>query len=194
MDRRSFLASVSVGLAVTTGGCIADGRVALDFSEEVTVRPRMGWWKKLPDVGGNGALSLSVRADQQFDVYYFADASSFNQYRLYIFNQRNDASTTADASSSATRTGTATPAMTEAQQSAQLNGDDISKTAVPVEGGEKYEVQIPGDGGRKSVETSGKHYLVVDHSSYGVGVKVERYQEPLSPFVDLQVIDEDSLI
>lgn len=201
MNRRAFLSSLGVGTVAVTSGCVADGRVALDVSEEVTVEPLDGWWEELPDVEGNGALSLDIRADQRFDVYYFTSKAEFNRYKIYVYNTAPaDAPTTDETATNGTATnGTATQttdnATTDRRGTSVPTGhEEVSQAAVPRGGGDKYEVQVPNDGGRKSVETEGEHYLVVDHSNYGSGVQVERFQDPLRPFVDLKVIDEDSII
>jgi len=199
MRRRAFLASFGAGVAATTGGCVADGRVALEITKEMTIKPLTAWWEELPNVGGNGALSLTARADQQFDVYYFTEEAAFSQYRLYIYNRaQTDGATTngttAESTENTTTTGGNTTAATTGDSSMPAGHDDISQAAVPKGDSDKYEVQIPDDGGRKTIETEGAHYLAIDHSNYGAGVEVERFQDPLSPFIDLKVIDEESII
>ncbi len=198
MRRRAFLASLGAGVAATTGGCVADGRVAREIAKEVRIEPLTAWWEELPSVGGNGALSLTVRADQQFDVYYFTDKSTFSQYRLYIYNRaQTDGATTNDTTAESTGNTTTTGGNTTAatsDSSMPAGHDDISQAAVPKGDSDKYEVQVPDDGGRRSIETEGAHYLAIDHSNYGAGVEVKRFQDPLSPFIDLKVIDEESII
>ena len=168
MHRRAVLKSLSVGLVAATGGCIANGRVAMDKSQSVTVEPEDGWWSELPDVGGNGALSFTVRADQQFDVYYFQGESPLNSYKNYLY--KDDDSKMPDGH------------------------DDISQAAVPKSGSDEYEVKVPNDGGRESIDTEGTHFFVIDHSNYGKGVRVEEFGEPLDAFVDLKIIEQTSVI
>jgi hypothetical protein len=168
MHRRAVLRALSLGVVAAMGGCIANGRIAMDKSEGVTVEPQDGWWSELPSVGGDGALSFTVRADQRFDVYYFQSESAFNSYKNYLY---------------------------KGDDSEMPSGhDDISQASVPKSGGEKYEVKVPNNGGRESIDTEGTHYFVVDHSNYGSGVRVKEFGEPLDAFVDLKVIEQNSPI
>jgi hypothetical protein len=168
MHRRAALKTLSVGLVAATGGCVANGRVVMDKSQSVTVEPEDGWWSELPDVGEDGALSVTVRADQRFDVYYFQSEDTFTSYKNYLY--KGDDSNTPSGH------------------------DEISQAAVPKSGSDKYEVKVPNDGARKSIDTEGKHFFVVDHSNYGDGVRVEEFGEPLDAFVDLKVIKQTSPI
>jgi hypothetical protein len=163
MNRRSVL-SLLAGATLGTGGCITGGRVAMERNTTVTIQPERGWWASLPDVGGNGALSVTIRAEQPFDVYYFTSQETFDHYRTYVQGGEPEA----------------TP----------RGHRDISQAALSR--GEEYGVKIPADGGRKGIDTSGEHFFVVDHSNYGTGVPVERYGDPLQAFVDLRVIDKGS--
>lgn len=189
MDRRTYLSSLSAGTVAAVAGCVADGRVALEISEGVTVDPLNGWSKKLPDVEGDGALSLTIRADQRFDIYYFTSDDTFEQYKNYVYQRE---ATTPEGEGTATATANATAANTPS--SMPSGHDDVSQAAVPKSDSEKYEVQVPDDGGRKSIETTGAHYFVVDHSNYGNGVRVDRFGDPLDAFIDLKVIDKRSLL
>lgn len=165
MHRRVFLSSLAVG-AVGVSGCITGGRVVLERNKSITVRPERGWWVSLPDIGGNGAISCTVRAGQPFDVYYFTSADSFGTYKTYV--QGGD------------------------PQEMPGGDRDLGQAAVRRDG--KYGVKIPENGGRKHLDTEGDHYFVVDHSNYGSGVPVEEYGDPLDAFVDLQIIDRQSPI
>jgi len=168
MHRRAVLKSLSVGVVAATGGCVAGGRVAMDKSESVTVEPKDGWWSKLPDVNGDGALSFTVRADQRFDVYYFQSEEAFTSYKTYLYKD---------------------------DDSEMPSGhDEISQAAVPKSDSDKYEVQVPDDGGRKSIDTEGAHFFVVDHSNYGDGIRIEEFGEPLDAFVDLKLVEKTSPI
>lgn len=183
MERRRFLSTVGTGVVVAASGCIGDGRVLMDKSESVTVKPLDGWWEKLPEVGGDGALSVTVRADQKFQVFYFTSKGPLEQYTEYVGDDRG---------TETRREGTASATATARRQGSMPSGHgDISQAAVPVEDSNKYEVQVPDDGGRKSIDTDGNHYFVVDHSNYGM-VPVEQFQEPLDAFVDLKVIESTS--
>jgi hypothetical protein len=162
MDRRAFLSTLAAGGVVGASGCVGGGRVVLERKRSVTVRPGRGWWEQLPAVDGNGALTLTVRADQPFDVYYFPDADDFAQYEAYVSGDEPDA-------------------MPSGHQS-------LSQTAV--QQGNEYGVVEPDNGGRRSISPDDDHYLVVDHSNYGQGVPVDEHGEPLQAFVDLEVINK----
>ena len=166
MDRRSFLLSLGAGAVVGTSGCVGGGRVVLERNKTVTVQPEMGWWLKLPDVGGNGALTFTVSAAQPFDIYYFTDTRSFEHYETYV--KGGD------------------------PEEMPPGHRKLSQGAVERDG--EYGVEEPADGGRRSISTTGDHYFVVDHSNYGAGVPVDQYGDSLRAFVDLKVIDEQSPI
>ena len=168
MHRRAVLRSLSAGVVAAAGGCIANGRVAMDKSESVNIEPMDGWWTELPDVKGSGALSFTVRANQKFDVYYFQTEQNFTHYKNYLY--KDDDSKTPSGH------------------------QKISRAAVPKGDSDKYEVKVPDDGGRESIDTEGTHFFVVDHSNYGQGVRVEKFEEPLDAFVDLKVINKTSPI
>jgi hypothetical protein len=168
MHRRAVLKSLSAGVVAATGGCVASGRVAMEESQSVTVEPQDGWWEELPDIAGDGALSFTIRADQRFDVYYFQSKSAFDHYKNYLY--KDDDSKTPSGH------------------------DEISQAAVPKADSEKFEVKVPDDGGRQSIDTEGTHFLVVDHSNYGDGIRVEEFGDSLSAFVDLKVIENTSPI
>lgn len=166
MERRSFLATVLAGSVGATAGCIGGGRVELEINKSLTaINPEMGWWKKLPDVEGNGALDFLVRAERPFEVFYFPSEDAFSHYETYV------------------KGGT---------PSKKPRGDrDISRVATEHDG--KYVAEVPKDGSRKSIDTEGTHYFVVDHSNYGL-VPVDQYGKNLDPFVNLKVIKEQSPI
>ncbi len=166
MNRRSFLSTLAAGSVVATGGCIGGGRVVLERNKTVSVQPGMGWWVKLPSVGGNGALSFVTRASQPFDVYYFTDATGFEHYETYV----------------------------KGGEPAEMPPGHKKLSQAAVERDGDYGVKEPEDGGRYSISTEGDHYFVVDHSNYGSGVPVDEYGEALSVFVDLKVIKEQSPI
>lgn len=162
MNRRSFLVSAATGAAVGTAGCVSRGRVVLKRTRTVTVEPEMGWWVELPDVSGNGALFINIRAAQPFDVYYFTDSETFDRYRTYVGGDEPD--------------------------SMPSGHPEISQTAI--KRGHEYGVTEPEEGNRRSISTEGEHYFVVDHSNYGMGVPVDTHGDPLNAFVDLKIIDE----
>jgi len=168
MERRAVLRSLGVGVVAATGGCVANGRVAVDESKSVTIEPTKGWWMELPDVQGDGALSYTVRADQQFDVYYFQREASLTHYKNYLY---------------------------KGDDSKMPGGHEkLSQAAIPDEDSGKFEVEVPEDGGRRSIDTEGSHYFVVDHSNYGRGVRVESSQDRLNAFVDLKLYENTSII
>ena len=166
MDRRSFLSSLVGGAVVGVSGCVGGGRVVLERNRTVTIQPEMGWWAKLPSVGGNGALSFTVRAEQPFDVYYFTSPDSFTYYETYV--KGGD------------------------PEQMPPGHRRLSQAAVERDG--EYGVKEPTDGGRRNISTEGDHYFVVDHSNYGAGVPVDEYGRELNAFVDLKVIKEQSPI
>ncbi|WP_340098026.1 hypothetical protein [Salinibaculum salinum] len=168
MYRRAVLRTMGAGVVAATSGCVANGRVAVDLSESVTVEPTEGWWTELPDVDGDGALSFTVRADQLFDVYYFQREDSLTHYKNYLYKD---------------------------DESEMPGGhDEISQAAIPNDDESKYEVNVPEDGGRRSIDTEGSHYFVVDHSNYGMGARVEASQDRLNAFVDLKLYENTSII
>jgi hypothetical protein len=168
MNRRAALRTMGIGIVAATAGCVANGRVAVDESTSIRVEPTKGWWLELPDVKGDGALSYTVRANQQFDVYYFQSEQSLTHYKNYLY--KGDDSTMPDGH------------------------EDFSQAAIPDGDSGKFEVEVPEDGGRKSIDTEGSHYFVVDHSNYGRGVRVESSQDQLDAFVDLKLYENTSII
>ncbi len=168
MQRRAVLRSIGVGVVAVSGGCVANGRVAVDMSESVTVEPAEGWWTELPDVDGDGALSFTVRANQMFDIYYFQQEDSLTKYKNYLYKDDDS----------------------------EMPGghEEISQASIPTDDESKYEVKIPGDGGRKSIDTEGSHYFVVDHSNYEMGARVESSQDRLNAFIDLKLYENTSVI
>jgi len=158
-------------MVVAGSGCLGGGgEVIVSVQQDVTVDPGTAWMEKeIPDLSDSGgAIEYIVRAEQAFDVYFFSDESAFEQYNAYI--QGDDPE--------------ATPP----------GNNDFSQAAIQREGDGIYEATTDDGGNRQSVESSGPYYFAVDHSSYRMENRVEKFDEPLQAFVDLKVIRNRSLI
>jgi len=154
-----MLATLSAGVVVGLGGCVAGGRVVHEKQKSVTVPPHRGWVTEITDVDGKGAVSYTVRAEQRFDVYYFTARADYERYDTFV--------------------GGDTP------EEMPSGHSELSQGAVRNEERELFEVKVPDDGGRKNITAESTHYFVVDHSNYGMGVPVADQADPLSAFVDL---------
>lgn len=161
MNRRTVLATVAVGTTGGLTGCIAGGRVVHDEKRSVMIEAGKGWSFEITGVDGKGAVSYSVRANRQFDVYYFTSPEAYDRYQAFLSGEE--------------------PSKTPRGHS------EFSRAAVQAEEGDHFEATVPEDGGRKSVTIENTHYFVVDHSSYGMGVPVEKGTDPLDAVVDLTV-------
>ena len=171
MNRRSVIQAVGAGVAVVGSGCLGGGgEVIVNVQRDVTVEPGNAWMEtEIPDLSeSGGAIEYIVRAEQAFDVYFFANESDFQQYNAYISGDD--------------------PEATPPGHSA------FSQAAVPAEGKELYEATTDNGGNRQSVDTAGPYYFAVDHSSYRMENRVEEFDEPLQAFVDLKAIRKRSLI
>ncbi|WP_328762925.1 hypothetical protein [Haloarcula salinisoli] len=171
MNRRSVLQTVGTGMVVAGSGCLGGGgEVIVSVQQDVTVDPGNAWMEReIPDLSDTGgAIEYIVRAEQAFDVYFFSDESAFEQYNAYI--QGDD------------------PAATPP------GNNEFSQAAVQREGDGMYEATTDNDGNRQSVESAGPYYFAVDHSSYRMENRVEKFDESLQAFVDLKVIRKRSLI
>lgn len=164
MRRRSFLAALSAGTAVSLGGCL-DGEVAKELSGElIRVDPGSGWEQRIEDVDGSGEISYTVRSeDQRFQVYYFRQ-EEYEQYRAF---------------------------MTSDDPEEQPKGaSDLHKTAVYNEERDVYEASVPDRGGRMDMEFENPEYFVVDYSTYGIGLDVDEYDDTLRATVTLQIVED----
>lgn len=159
MERRTFLATVATAGTVGLGGCVAGGRVVHDVQKSIRVGTHSGWSYEITDVEGNGAVSYRARADRRFDVYYFTSQDEYRQYQQFLAGDE--------------------PAESPSGH------DELSRGAVHDESRDVYEAAVPEDGGRKGLSIESTHYVVVDHSNYGMGVPVEEHDDPLTVFVDL---------
>ena len=171
MNRRTVLRTVGTGLVAAGTGCLGGGgEVILSVQRDVTVGPGDAWMEtEIPDLSeSGGAIEYIVRAEQAFDVYFFADAADFEQYDAYIKGGDPEA----------------TPP----------GHGDFSQAAVPAEGNDLYEATSADGGNRQPVDSSGPYYFAVDHSSYRMENRVEEFDDPLQAFVDLKVIRKRSLI
>ena len=167
MNRRAVLRTVGTGLAALGGGCLGGGgEVVVSVQRDVHVDPQDAWTETdIRDVSASGgALQYIVRADVPFDVYFFTDEAAFEQYETYIAGREPDR----------------TPA-----------GDpQFSQTALPTEGSDLYEASTTDGGARESLDATGPYFFAVDHSSYRMENRVEQYDDPLTAFVDLKVIEK----
>lgn len=162
MRRRSFLATLTAGATVSLSGC-AEGDVVLEVQKSINVDAGMGWVQKIDSVDGAGSLSFEIRSeDQRFQVFYFTDESEYDQYEAFLANDD---------------TGEQPEGHSELSGSAVFNEERGA-----------YEVVEPNGGGRHSLEIQNTHYLVVDHSNYGVGVPVAEHDDPLSANVEIRVL------
>lgn len=167
MKRRGFLQAIGAGATLGTAGCLGmGGEAIISIQQSVRVDPENGWVKEIPDMSDSGgALSYRVRSsDRQFDVYFFLGDDQYEHYETYIKG----------------REPSETPAGHEA----------FSKVAMPQPDAEStYQAATEDDGARESIDVAGPYYFVVDHSSYRMENRVDEYGEPLSAFVDLEVIE-----
>ncbi|MFC7076660.1 hypothetical protein [Haloarcula halophila] len=169
MRRRRMLQTVGTGLAAVGSGCLGGGgEVILNVQKDISVDPKDGWTKRLPDVSDTGgAIEYTIRADRPFDVYFFAEKEHFEMYDSYIKGQE--------------------PAETPSGDRA------FSQTALPAEDGEVYEAATE-DRAREPLEVDGPSFFAVDHSNYRMETRVDEFGEPLTAFVDLQVIKQRSIL
>lgn len=164
MRRRSFLATLTTGAAVSLSGC-AEGDVVMQVQESITVEPGMGWVEKIEDVDGAGSLSFEVRSpDQRFQVFYFTAEEEYSQYEDFLAG--NDPSSQPEGHS------------------------ELSGSAIFNDEREAYEVVEPRGGGRNSLEIPETHYFVVDYSDYGVGRPIPDHADQLNANVELRVLEK----
>lgn len=164
MQRRSFLALAGTGAAASLGGCVGGTRVLLDIQRRFRIEPGESRAKKLPVVDGSAAISYTARAEKRFDLLYFTDSSSYQQYRAYL---RDDDPATMP-----------------------MGDQEFTKSAIPRGNTDGYEVEVPTEGKRKSLNADGSHHVVLDYSEYGHGVPVADPDEPLDVFLDLTLVDK----
>ncbi|WP_276273108.1 hypothetical protein [Haloarcula litorea] len=165
MRRRAVLRSLGAGVAALGSGCVGGaGEVIVSVQRDVTVEPGRAWTREdIPDLSASGGgIEYIVRADEPFDVYFFADEDAFERYDAYIKGREPDE----------------TPA----------GHPEFSQTALPKDGSDLYEATTSDGGARESVEATGPYYFAVDHSSYRMETRVDEYDEPLTAFVDLKVV------
>jgi len=171
VNRRAVLQAVGTGLVAAGSGCLGGGgEVIVNVQRNVTVKPGNAWMEtEIPDLSDSGgAIEYIVKAEKPFDVYFFTNESDFEQYDAYI--KGGDPEETPPGNS------------------------DFSQAAVPKEGSDIYEATTDNGGNRQSIENSGPYYFAVDYSSYRMENRVEKFDEPLSVFVDLKVIRKRSLL
>jgi len=169
MRRRRVLATVAGVTVAGLAGCVAGGRVVHEQQRSVTVPPGRGWVFEITDAEGNSAVSYTVGADRRFDVYYFTSAQAYDVYREVV---GSDGDPDRDPE--------------------EVPSGHGSLSRVAVQSGEEdtFEAAVPEDGGRQPISIEGRHYFVVDHSNYGIGVPVGEHDDPLDAFVDLTVYEK----
>lgn len=158
---------MGAGVTALGTGCLGGGgEVVLSIQQDVHIDPQGAWMEtEIPDVSDpGGAIQYIVRAEQPFDVYFFTDESAFRQYDAYIKGREPDE----------------TPP----------GNPDFSQAALPGEDDELYEASTTDDGAREPLEATGPYFFAVDHSSYRMENRVEKYDEALTAFVDLTVIEK----
>ncbi len=140
------------------------GEVVHEVQRQVRIEPGQYWVSRLPGVGGSGAISYTVRADQRFDLFVFPDRADYESYEAYHQN----------------KSASAEPAGHPA----------LSKTAVAAAAGDGYAARTANDGAREAFESDARSFFVVDHSGYGVGAAPGDSGSPLHVTVDLEVVDK----
>lgn len=166
-----MLQTIGAGLTVAGSGCLGgSGEVIVSVQKDVTVDPGDAWLEKdIPDVSDSGgAIEYIVRSETPFDVYFFTSQEDFEQYDTYIKGHEPD--------------------------STPPGNSKFSQTAIPKEGSELYEATTTDGGNRQSIDASGPYYFAVDHSSYRMETRVEKFDDPLTAFVDLKVIRKRSIL
>lgn len=170
MDRRTVLRTAGAGFAALGTGCLGTGgEVVVSVQQDVIVEPQDAWTTELPDVSESGGeLEYRVRSETPFDVYFFVDESNFEQYDAYLKGEEPES----------------TPA----------GEPTFSQTAIPREGSEIYEASTDDGGAREPVEAEGPYYFAVDHTSYRMETRVGEFDDRLTAFVDLKLVEGRSLL
>jgi hypothetical protein len=163
MNRRSVLRGIGVGIATACAGCTG-GEVVHEVQRQVRIESGSYWRERLPGVGGAGAISYTVRANQRFDLYVFTDRAAYESYEQYHQN--------------------------ESAADEPPGHPELSRTAVESSSSDGFAVQTTDDGAREPFETEATSYLVVDHSGYGVGASPGEAGEALRATVDVQIVDK----
>jgi hypothetical protein len=165
MRRRSFLAATAIGVAAGLSGCL-DGEIVMDVSETNTIPANRAWVQEIDEIDGSGGIAYTVRSeDDRFEVFYFRDSEGFQTYRQ------------------------ATLGGDEIPEDPPTGYDPLRAIAVENEERGAYEAEMPGDGGRHSLDFDGSHYFVVDNSNYG-DIGVESKTADLPVVVSLEVVKD----
>lgn len=171
VNRRAVLRTVGAGLTAVGAGCLGGGgEVIVSVQQDVHVDPGEAWMETdIPDLSDpGGAVQYIVSSETAFDVYFFTDRDAFEQYDAYIKGREPEETPPGDP--------------------------ELSQTAVPKEGSDLYEATSANGGNRQSIDAAGPYYFVVDHSNYRMETRVEKFDDPLTAFVDLTVIRRRSLV
>jgi hypothetical protein len=99
-------------------------------------------------------------------VYFFTAGADVQAHRSYIKGETPD------------RTPQGDPA--------------FSKRATHNEERDLYEAMTPGEGARASIDADGPYWVVLDHSHCGLPNRLPESADPISVFLDLQVVRKHS--
>ena len=172
MRRRAYLRTVGAGVATMGSGCLGTGgEVVVGVTESVSIGPGDGWVREIPDVSDTGgAVSYTIRSSQRaFDVYFFVGEEQYGHYDSFV--------------------GGTDPEETPRGHSS------FSKAAVPrSEAQDVYEAATNDGGAREPLDVTGPYYFVVDHSNYRMENRVDEHGDPLTAFVDLEVVRQRSVL
>jgi hypothetical protein len=167
MKRRTFLATAAGVSALGLAGCTGAGKVVTQVSRDITVQPRSGWSEEIPDVSDpGGGMEFIARSDRRFSVYVFTEEADFLAYRSYVQDGESD------------RTPRGHP--------------DFSKRATYDEERDLFEAMTDNEGAREPIDATGPYWFVLDHSHYGIPSTMSEEAEPISVFLDLQVVRKNS--
>lgn len=99
-------------------------------------------------------------------MYFFTAEADVQAYRSYIKGETPD------------RTPQGDPA--------------FSKRGTHNEERDLYEAMTPGEGARATIDADGPYWFVLDHSHYGLPSRMPESADPISVFLDLQVVRKHS--
>lgn len=176
MRRRALLGAAATGAVAGLCGCLG-GEVVIETQESVRIESGRGWVQEIDGVDGSGSLSYTVRSkDDRFQVFYFTSGSAYQEYRQWTLGNGNQQLESDDQGSGAS--------------DVPMGHGDLSKVAISNEERDVYEAVMPPDDGRYSIDIDGTHYLVVDYSNYGRGLRVPETAEPLQATVGVEVVED----
>jgi hypothetical protein len=168
MNRRAALRSIGAAFGTVGAGCLGGGgEIIVSVQRSVTIEPGRAWIKKdIPDISDSGGgIEYIVRSESPFDVYFFAGEDSFEHYDAYLggYDPEETPSGHREISQTSTKTGS-----------------------------EAHEATSSNNGNRQPIDVEGPYYFAVDHSSYRMETRVEEFDDPLNPVIDLKIIRDRS--